>query len=276
MYSYNDLICKLKMDDNVTNRKQLKAIVNALIKNGNAIVEKQLIKVDINYVIYLWQIVNNLGCYFDYKYNTKIDLTKFIFYMINKNTVNLNAIFCPGYTKTGYKDYIGNNNSTRLETLNKLKDYLKKNNIDAKFNITLADIFLENTNSELNPNWKDELELHVQKFIEKSKENFDLNEIIILSSIFTEEKYIKGYIDEKIIKNKTYYNFLKNNLEFYNKMGWNEREAQNRNDKLYTIYNIISEYINNQTNGIYLPMETMYSRSKVMTMNNVCTMYLHK
>lgn len=276
MYSYNDLICKLKMDDNVTNRKQLKAIVNALIKNGNAIVEKQLIKVDINYVIYLWQIVNNLGCYFDYKYNTKIDLTKFIFYMINKNIVNLNAIFCPGYTKTGYKDYIGNNNSTRLETLNKLKDYLKKNNIDAKFNITLADIFLENTNSELNPNWKDELELHVQKFIEKSKENFDLNEIIILSSIFTEEKYIKGYIDEKIIKNKTYYNFLKNNLEFYNKMGWNEREAQNRNDKLYTIYNIISEYINNQTNGIYLPMETMYSRSKVMTMNNVCTMYLHK
>lgn len=276
MYSYNDLICKLKMDDNVTNRKQLKAIVNALIKNGNAIVEKQLIKVDINYVIYLWQIVNNLGCYFDYKYNTKIDLTKFIFYMINKNIVNLNAIFCPGYTKTGYKDYIGNNNSTRLETLNKLKDYLKKNNIDAKFNITLADIFLENTNSELNPNWKDELELHVQKFIEKSKENFDLNEIIILSSIFTEEKYIKGYIDKKIIKNKTYYNFLKNNLEFYNKMGWNEREAQNRNDKLYTIYNIISEYINNQTNGIYLPMETMYSRSKVMTMNNVCTMYLHK
>lgn len=276
MYSYNDLICKLKMDDNVTNRKQLKAIVNALIKNGNAIVEKQLIKVDINYVIYLWQIVNNLGCYFDYKYNTKIDLTKFIFYMINKNIVNLNAIFCPGYTKTGYKDYIGNNNSTRLETLNKLKDYLKKNNIDAKFNITLANIFLENTNSELNPNWKDELELHVQKFIEKSKENFDLNEIIILSSIFTEEKYIKGYIDEKIIKNKTYYNFLKNNLEFYNKMGWNEREAQNRNDKLYTIYNIISEYINNQTNGIYLPMETMYSRSKVMTMNNVCTMYLHK
>ena len=276
MYSYNDLICKLKMADNVTNRKQLKAIVNALIKNGNATVEKQLIKVDINYVIYLWEIVNNLGCYFDYKYNTKIDLTKFIYYMINENIVNLNAIFCPGYTKTGYKDYIGNNNSTRLETLNKLKDYLKKNNVDAKLNITLADIFLENTNSELNPNWKNELELHIQKFIEKSRENFDLNEIIILSRIFTEEKYIKGYIDEKIIKNKTYYNFLKNNLEFYNKMGWNESEIQNRNDKLYTIYNIISEYINNQTNGIYLPMETMYSRSKVMTMNDVCTMYLHK
>ena len=128
----------------------------------------------------------------------------------------------------------------------------------------------------LNPNWKNELELHIQKFIEKSRENFDLNEIIILSRIFTEEKYIKGYIDEKIIKNKTYYNFLKNNLEFYNKMGWNESEIQNRNDKLYTIYNIISEYINNQTNGIYLPMETMYSRSKVMTMNDVCTMYLHK
>jgi len=276
MYSYNDLICKLKIDNNVTNRKQLKAIINALIKNGNATVEKQLIKVDINYVIYLWEIVNKLSCYFDYKYNTKIDLTKFIHYMINKNIVNLNAIFCPGYTKDGYKNYIGNNNSTRLETLNKLKDFFKKNNIDAKFNITLADIFLENTNSALNPNWKNELEFHVQKFIEKSKENFVLNEIIILSHIFTGEKYVKGYIDEKISKNKTYYNFLKNNLEFYNKMGWNDSEIQNRNDKLYTIYNIISEYINNQSNGVYLPMETMYSRSKIMTMNDVCTMYLHK
>ena len=276
MYSYNNLIYKLKIDDNVTNRKQLKAIINALIKNGNAIVEKQLINVDINYVIYLWGIINKLSYYFDYKYNTKIDLTKFIYYMINKNPVNLNAIFCPGYTKDGYKNYIGNNNSTRLETLNKLKDFFQKNNIDTKFNITLADIFLENTNSALNPNWKNELEIHVQKFIEKSKENFDLNEIIILSSMFAEKKYIKGYIDENIIKNKTYYNFLKNNLEFYNKMGWNENEIQNRNDKLYTIYNIISAYINSQSNGVYLPMETMYSRSKVMTTNDVCTMYLHK
>lgn len=276
MYNYNDLICKLKIDDNATNRKKLKAIINALIKSGHATVEKQLIKVDINYVVYLWEFISKLECYFDYRYNTKVDLTKFIYYIINKNIVNLNAIFCPGYTKDGYKNYIGNNNSIRLETLNMLKDYLKKNSINVRFNITLADIFLENTNSELNINWENELKLHIQKFVEKSKENFDLDEIILLSYIFTGEKYIKGYIDEKIIKNRTYYNFLKNNLEFYNKMCWNESEIQNRNDKLFTIYNIISEYINSQSNGVYLPMETMYSRSKVMTMNGVCTMYLYK
>lgn len=276
MYNYNDLICKLKIDDKATNRKKLKAIINALIKSGHATVEKQLIKVDINYVMYLWEFISKLECYFDYRYNTKVDLTKFIYYIINKNIVNLNAIFCPGYTKDGYKNYIGNNNSIRLETLNMLKDYLKKSSINVRFNITLADIFLENTNSELNINWENELKLHIQKFVEKSKENFDLDEIILLSYIFTGEKYIKGYIDEKIIKNRTYYNFLKNNLEFYNKMGWNENEIQNRNDKLFTIYNIISEYINSQSNGVYLPMETMYSRSKVMTMNGVCTMYLYK
>ena len=59
-------------------------------------------------------------------------------------------------------------------------------------------------------------------------------------------------------------------------MGWGIEETKQRNDKLFTIYSIISEYINNQDNGVYLPMETMYSRSKVMTKNNVCTMYLHK
>lgn len=276
MYSYNDLIYKLKILDNATNRKLLKAIINALIKNGDAKIEKQLIIVDVNYVIYLWQIINDLSQYFDYGYNTKIDLTKFVYYIINKKPINLNAIFCPGYTKDGYKNYIGNNNSIRLEILNKVKDYLIKNNIDAKFKITLANIFLENTDSELNSNWKNELESHIQKFIEKSRENFDSDEIILLSHIFYEEKYVKGYIDEKIIKDKTYYTFFKNNLDFYNKMCWNESEIQNRNDKLYTIYNVVSKYINSQSNGVYLPMETMYSRSKVMTMNNVCTMYLQK
>ena len=70
--------------------------------------------------------------------------------------------------------------------------------------------------------------------------------------------------------------FIFNNESFYKKMGWGIEETKQRNDKLFTIYSIISEYINNQDNGVYLPMETMYSRSKVMTKNNVCTMYLHK
>lgn len=276
MYSYNDIFNQLKIDNNAINRKYIKAIINALIQNGNAIIEKQLINVDINYVVYLWQIIDKLNCHFDYTYNTKIDLTKFLYYILNQNTINMNAIFCPGYTKNGYKDYIGNNNSTRLETLYNLKDYLQRLNVDTKINITLADIFLENTSLELNPNWKNELKCHIEKFIEKSKSYFNIDEIIILSSIFDNSKYVEGFIDDNLIKNKTYNNFFKNNLEFYNKMGWDEKEIQTRNDKLYTIYNIISEYINNQSNGVYLPMETMYSRSKVMTMNGVCTMYLHK
>lgn len=278
MYNYNEIIDKLNIENNIENRKCVKAIVNALIKNNDAIIYKQKFIVKIDKVAYLWSILKKMGVYFDYKYNTKIDLTNFFYYVLNDKPIIINAIFCPGYTKTGYKNYVGNNNTSKLIILKLLKQFLEDNYISAEFKITLANIFLENTNNELNPNWENELKCHIEKFIEKATIYFEKQEIIILSNLFTNKKYIKGFIDNQInIKNnKTYQNFYKNNLDFYKRMGWSKEEIQIRNDKLFTIYNIISDYINTQINGVYIPMENMYSRSKVMTENKVCTMYLHK
>ena len=276
MYSYNDILYKLKIDNNQINRNFIKSIINALLINGDAIIDKQKIIVDINKIEVLWNLLMELKIFFDYRYNTKKDLSSFFKGIIMQETINLNAIFCPGYTNNGYKNYIGNNNSIRIEKLSELKKKLEELKILCNFKITLANIFLENTNLLLNPKWFEELKIHEEKFAELAKEFFDSSEIYFLSNIFSEEKYIEGFVDETIEKTRTYYNFLKNNLEFYKKMGWNDEEIKFRNDKLFTIYTLISNYISEQSNGIYLPMETMYSRSKIMTSNNVCTMYLHK
>ena len=276
VYNYDKLIEILRIDNNPTNRSYVKSIINSLIKNNDASVTKQIIYVDKEKVIYLWELLQRLSEFFDYEYNTKIELSKFLYFVLNDKVINLNAIFCPGYTNTGYKNYIGNNNTNRLKTLKRLKDKLENENINSIFKITLSDIFLENTDISRNERLYDELSIHRVKFIKKAKEDFREDEIVILSEIFNEERYISGFVDNSLLCGKTYQNFYKNNKSFYTKMGWTIDEMNQRNDKLFTIYSIISEYVNNQDNGVYIPMETMYSRSKVMTSNNVCTMYLHK
>lgn len=276
MYSYDELIKKLHIDNSSIERIHLKAIVNALINNKDAYIEKQMIYVDYSMLEFLWSIYLELSNFFDYKYNTKIDLTKFFMYILNDELLNLNAVFCPGYTENGYKDYIGKNNTGRLLVLKRLKEKLNILHIGSKFNISLADIFLENTNSDANPNWHIELLDHTQKFLNIAGEYFSNDELIVFSDIFHDDRFKVGFVEPNLLNGKNYNNFYKNNEKFYQKMNWTVEQTQERNDKLYTIYTIISRYIQNQMNGIYLPMETMYSRSKVMTYNKVCTMYLYK
>ena len=276
MYSYDELLKILKIVNTLENRKYIKSIIHALLKNNDAEVINQLIEVDYRKVEYLYDILNKLAIFFDYRYNTKMDLTKFLYYLLNDKELNINAIFCPGYTSNGYKDYIGNNNTTRMETLSILLDKFNQMNILVNFKIILANIFLENTSDLDNPNWKAELANHEEKFVAVAGKYFEQNKIIKLSSVYSEEEYIRGFIDENLCHGKVYNNFYKNNIEFYKKMGWDDKQIKYRNDKLFTIYNIISKYINEQENGVYIPMETMYSRSKIMTSNGVCTMYLIK
>ena len=47
-----------------------------------------------------------------------------------------------------------------------------------------------------------------------------------------------------------------------------------RNDRLITMYKILSDYLNEQENTVFLPMENMYERENVFSENKTCTMYL--
>lgn len=276
MYSYDDLIKKINIDNNSENRKYLKSIVNALVKKDDAKIERQLIDVDYEKVEYLYSLMNELNSFFDYTYNTKLDLTKFFYYLLNKKEVNINAIFCPGYTSAGYKDYIGNNNTMRMKMLSEMSEKLSKKDLLVDFRIILANIFLENTDDIINPNWKEELLVHEDKFVECASKLFDKDKIIKMSSIYSGDEYVKGFVNKEVCHGSVYDKFYKNNIDFYKKMNWNDEQIKYRNDRLFTIYNIISKYILEQENGVYIPMETMYSRSKVMTNNGICTMYLVK
>ena len=277
MYTYEELLKLLNLNNNSQNKFYLKCIIKALILNNEATLEKQLLIVDINRVKYLLFILENLKEYLDYKYNTKNDLIMFLYFMINNQEINFNAIFCPGYTDNGgYKNRIGQNNTDRIIRLHYFKDLLNKLKLKTNMHIILADIFLENTDSDLNPFWEKELLEHKKLFIQLASKYFANSDISFLSNDFSSPKYIKGFVNPNLIKDKNYVNFLKNNRDFYEKMGWDEEEIILRNDRLYTIYTIRASYINKQTNGIYMPMESMYSRSKVMTSNGTCTMYLYK
>ena len=214
MDNYDSLLEKLKLECTSDNRKYLKAIVHALIKNGDAKLIKQSIDVDFPKVQYLFWVLMELTRFFDYRYSNKIDLTKFLLYVLNDDDININAIFCPGYTSTGYKNYVGRNNTKRLWTLRKLADKLEEMDISVNFKILLADIFLENTDDILNPNWQEELSNHRGKFLDAASHFFKPNNIINLSDVFSNEEYIKGFVNEDLCQGKAYNTFSNYNINF--------------------------------------------------------------
>ena len=57
-------------------------------------------------------------------------------------------------------------------------------------------------------------------------------------------------------------------------MNYSAEKIKDRNDTLVTMYIIVSNYINAIKNGVYLPMENMYDREKIIANNGTCTMYL--
>ena len=76
------------------------------------------------------------------------------------------------------------------------------------------------------------------------------------------------------VPKKVYNSFYIANRNFYVKLGFSEEQIKDRNDKLATMYILVSNYINSLDSGIYLPMENMYDREKIIANNGTCTMYL--
>lgn len=272
----DELFKKYAILVNNEQKKQIKALLTAMESNNLSYIKKQRIYLDENKFKELFTIFSELKVIFDYKYNTRNDLEQFFDMIIsNSDSVNFYAIFCPGYTDTGYKDRLGHTTTSKIEKLRILKDFCEKNKIKCNVNCIYADIFLENCNNILNPNWEQELQVNKKLFLEYALRYFEEKEITFLSDIYSDNVYVKGFIDERILTGKRYNDFMKYNKSFYEKMGWSEEQIKYRNDKLYTIYNIIADYIKEKNNAIYLPMENMYARTKVFTKKGVCSMYFN-
>lgn len=276
--NHNELYDKYNIIQTPENKRLVKSILTAMESNNLSTLRNQKIVFDDKIFEKLYNISIVLKDFFDYRYNVRVDLEKIFEYILTSdidNKINFYAIFCPGYTENGYKEKIGRTTHKKIIQLKELKERLIESHIDCNFYCLYADIFVENFNYELNPNWEVELEYNKKIFCEFVVQYFSNKEIKFLSDIFSDDTYKKGFVDNDLLIGKNYEKFQSYNKKFYQEMGWDDEKIKYRNDRLYTIYTIIAKYISNQNNGVYLPMENMYARTKVFTKNDVCSMYLN-
>ena len=281
---FYEILENYDMDNNIINKNVVKCMLKSLVKNGHAKIDGQFYVYDLNWFEYLLNIYNKINLFFDFYYSLKSDIISMFDYMIdvkkNKTVLSFNAFFCPGYSSNGgYKNYVGNTTSSKLKILSNLSELLTSENIPYTINCYYCDSYIENFDDTVNSNWYNELIFNRNLFDEEASKYFTKKNIIHISNldIFKDEKNLGGHIDDSIIKNinkKVYRSFYIANKVFYEKLNFDEERIKERNDILATMYILVSNYINGIKNGIYLPMENMYDREKIISNNGTCTMYL--
>lgn len=279
----NDIFSIFNIEKNQLNTIAVKALIAAMISKNVCRKEKQKIIFDDDIFLECWN--DYLLClnHFDPNYNRKIDFSSFFKYLLDsiiyKKSIEFHALFCPGYTKHGYKDHLGSTTAWKLEELYNIKKMLQENNISSSMTCYYSDVFLENCDAKLEPSWREQLNYNRKLFHDEGEKYFDKESVKNASdiSIFENEKDKEGYVDYSIISKlpkTTYVAFKKSNEKFYNSMGFTEEQIKYRNDRLITMYRILSDYLNLRQNAVFLPMENMYERENIFSENGTCTMYL--
>ena len=280
---FKDIFEKYNIEKDQINVNVVKAIVNVLKEKELCSEKKQKLNINSDAFLYCWQLYIILLEHFDPNYNRRTDFVLFFKYVllerIENKSINFKTLFCPGYTKYGYKDRLGHTTKWKLEELYNIRNLLTKKNIANTFTNYYSNVFLENCNSSLEPNWKKQLEYNRELFHKEGEKYFNKFEVLDTSTIpiFNTEKSIFGYIDDKIIcstKKTTYNAFVKSNKKFYESLGFTEEQMKIRNDRLITMYKMLSDYFNCIESLVFLPMENMYERENIFSENGTCTMYL--
>lgn len=278
-----DIFKTFDIEKTQLNITAVKSLVAALTSRNLCYQEKQKLVFPESLFMECWMIYYCCLEYFDPNYNRKTDLSSFFKYIIDykilNKEINFHALFCPGYTKNGYKSFLGNTTLWKLKALRDIVNMLKDNKIKSNMTCYYSDVFLENCNSQLEPCWREQLEYNRNLFHDEGCKYFDKNEVKNVSdiSIFAAEKDKPGFVDNSIITSlpkSTYDAFIKNNEKFYSSMGFSDSQMKYRNDRLITMYRIFSDYLNSQENSVFLPMENMYERENIFSENGTCTMYL--
>ncbi len=223
----NDINKKYNIENNQINFVAIKSMINVLIKNNEAYLSNQKLMINEDILKIFIELYREFQYFFDLNYNRKSDFLLFFTALYNsiKNNeiINFDALFCPGYSKNGYKDNLGVTTKWKLKLLKDMSLFMHSRNILNNITCYYSDVFLENTNYELEPQWHEQLLLNMNAFHKEGKKYFDNNQILNMSQlpIFSSEKSIGGYVDSDIIKKiplSTYKAFKKCNQRFYDKM----------------------------------------------------------
>ena len=279
----NDIFKMFNIEHSQLNEIAVKSLIAAMTSKGVCVQEKQKLVFDEQLFIECWSVYSKFLTYFDPNYNRKTDFSSLFKYILDnkllKKEINFHALFCPGYTKNGYKSYLGNTTLWKLKALREIVDMLRDNNIDSTMICYYSDVFLENCNSKLEPNWREQLDYNRMLFHKEGNKYFDFKDVKNASdvSVFALEKDGEGFVDDTIISSipkRTYDAFIKSNKNFYTSMGFTEEQMKYRNDRLITMYRLFSDYLNTKSSSVFLPMENMYERENIFSENGTCTMYL--
>lgn len=273
-----------EIENTIVNRNSIKCLLKSMSQKGLASIEGQYYLYDEDMFSWLVSTYKKLNNFFDFFYSLKSDLITMFIYLIevktSKEEISFNAFFCPGYNdKGGYKDHLGNTTTKKLAILGDLTKFLDEEKIHHQIHCYYCDSFIENCDDTVNINWHDELMVNRDLFKKECEKYFKNSSIHNISDldIFKNEKNLAGHIEDEIISrvpSKVYRSFYIANEVFYKKLDFSEERIKERNDILATMYIMVSDYINGLKNGVYLPMENMYDREKIIASNNTCTMYL--
>lgn len=278
-----DLYNVFNIEKNQININIVKAIVSAMKDNNLCYENKQKLIIDKDIFEYCWYMYENILLHFDPNYNRRNDFLLLFKYILSSklrdDAINFNSLFCPGYTRYGYKDKLGHTTVWKLEELYKIRNMLDENRIKNTFRNYYSDVFLENYDSNLEPNWLEQMKYNRELFHKEGLKHFNEGEVLDASTlpIFNKEESVYGYVNDDIISNiklTTYSAFVKSNKKFYESLNFTEEQMKLRNDRLITMYRELSNYLNTLSNVVFLPMENMYERENIFSENGTCTMYL--
>lgn len=283
----------------LTGREQLgaresilpKSLIKMCTSNKLCIVDKQKYIFDGTFELVknIYNIATKLQGHIDYNYNNKLSIyqtLEYIFHSLTNDTpIELVAIFCPSYEGNGYKNRCGKTTIKKLDKLKELSAFLDSVEVKHNLYLVFADIFLENTNTDLEPELYNQLEVNKSDFKARVKELFGNESYIFLSEHLdnireyypTQKDFVVGFIDENIIsaiKPSTQKTFHLSSKNLYESFGWTIDEMLERNNKLMTIYTILAQMMSKGTSVIYLPMENMYKRAKIFENEELCCWYL--
>ena len=177
-----DFIKYLEVEDNRLNLLAIKELIASMNKKGLITKEKQQIVFDEELFNKVWDIYYKGLEHYDVNYNRKEDLKTYFTYLLENllegKETNYFALFCPGYTDTGYKSRLGHTTTWKLEELDQLMKFYEEYDLKCNLISCYSDVFLENTDYEKNSNWEEELDYNRKLFHEEAHKYFSKDKVI--------------------------------------------------------------------------------------------------
>lgn len=219
----------------------------------------------------LWQIIDDVFAneWRDKKVTAiiqKIIITS----LLTATNLNLYAVFCPSYKKgLGAYGYSGICGSHTIKLISKISDVYKKIKqigVDISITFYFSDLLLENYDKLIGTNYRKDLDLNYQDFVDKvinasqgEIEVQKLSDLPTLSKVIGEKGIEQGGLG---VPEDIFERVYNRNLVFYKEnLGWSDEEVLYRSQVLARCYSYMGDVFRKlDNNNIMIWTESAYER----------------